>query len=90
MQTQLGPKVIYNAVLNWYKADAAIDFKPVYKIVKDLESAKATVKKLIATSYHCIKDAEIAAEKVRLPKYHKLNITVEEKKYTQKEGQEME
>lgn len=48
-------------------------------ILKDLESAKATVKKLTSTSYHCIKDAEIAAEKVRLPKYHKLNITVEEK-----------
>lgn len=49
------------------------------KIVKDLESAKATVKKLTATSYHCIKDAKIAAEKVHLLKYHKLNITVEEK-----------
>jgi len=49
------------------------------KILKDLESAKATVKKLTATSYHYKKDAEIAAQKVHLPKYHKLNITVEEK-----------
>ncbi len=49
------------------------------KIVKDLESAKALMKKLASTQYYCIKDARIAAEKVRLPKYHKLEITVEEK-----------
>jgi transposase len=49
------------------------------KIVKDLESVKALMKKLTATQYYCIKDARIAAEKVRLPKYHKLNITIKEK-----------
>ena len=49
------------------------------KIVKDLESAKALMKKLVSIRYHCIEDAEIAAQKVRLPKYHKLNIAVEEK-----------
>ena len=37
------------------------------------------MKKLSAIQYHCIEDAGIAAQKVRLPKYHKLNIKVEEK-----------
>jgi len=54
------------------------------KIVKDLESAKAVMKKLASIQYYCIKDARIAAEKVRLPKYHKLNITVKEKKIYKK------
>ena len=49
------------------------------KIVKYLESAKATVKKLTSTSYHFTKDDKISAQKVRLPKYHKLNITIDEK-----------
>lgn len=49
------------------------------KIVKDLQSAKAVMKKLSSMKYYCIEDAKIAAQKVRLPKYHKLNITVEEK-----------
>ena len=49
------------------------------KIIKDLESAKALMKKLTSTSYHCIEDAQVAAKKARLPKYHKLNIAVEEK-----------
>lgn len=42
------------------------------------------MKKLAAIQYHCIEDAGIAAEKVRLPKYHKLNITVKEKKIYKK------
>jgi len=54
------------------------------KIVKDLEAAKATVKKLASIQYYCLKDAEVAAEKVRLPKYHKLKIAVEEKKIYKK------
>ena len=49
------------------------------KILKDLGSAKALMKKLASIRYHCIEDARIAAQKVRLPKYHKLNIKVEEK-----------
>ena len=49
------------------------------KIVKDLQSAKAVMKKLSSIQYYCIEDAMIAAQKVRLPKYHKLNIAVEEK-----------
>jgi len=49
------------------------------KIVKDLQSAKALMKKLASVQYHCKEDATIAAQKVRLPKYHKLNIAVEEK-----------
>jgi transposase len=49
------------------------------KIVKDLESAKAVMKKLSSMKYYCIEDAKIAAQKVRLPKYHKLNIKVQEK-----------
>jgi transposase len=54
------------------------------KIVKDLESAKTVMKKLAAIRYHCIQDAQIAVKKVRLPKYHKLNITVDEKKIYKK------
>ena len=49
------------------------------KIVKDLQSAKALMKKLASMKYHCKEDAKIAAQKVRLPKYHKLNIKVQEK-----------
>ena len=54
------------------------------KIVKDLESANAVMKKLAAVQYHCIEDARVAAKKVSLPKYHKLNITVDEKKIYKK------
>jgi len=54
------------------------------KIVKDLESAGAVVKKLTSIQYYCIKDARVAAEKVHQPKYHKLEITVEEKKIYKK------
>ena len=57
------------------------------KIAKDLESAKALMKKLAAIQYHCIEDATIAAKKVRLPKYHKLNITIEEKTIYKKDIQ---
>lgn len=58
------------------------------KIVKDLEEAKAVKKKLTAIQYYCQKDAKVAAEKVKPPKYHKLNIAVEEKRYTKKEDPE--
>ena len=54
------------------------------KIVKDLESAGAVVKKLTSVQYYCIKDARMAAEKVKPPRYHKLEITVEEKKIYKK------
>ena len=54
------------------------------KIVKDLKAAKAIKKKLSAIQYHCIEDARIATQKVRLPKYHKLNITIDEKKIYKK------
>ena len=54
------------------------------KIAKDLESAGAVVKKLTSIQYYCIKDARVAAEKVHQPKYHKLKITIEEKKIYKK------
>jgi len=54
------------------------------KIVKDMESAKETVKKLTGIAYYCIKDAEVAAEKAKAPKYHKIKIDIGEKKIYKK------
>jgi len=54
------------------------------KIAKDFEAAKAIKKKLAGITYYCIKDAKVAVEKVKLPKYHKLNIDIEEKKIYKK------
>ncbi len=54
------------------------------KIVKDLESAQGIKKRLTGITYYCQKDAKVAAEKVRQPKYHKLNIAIEEKKIYKK------
>ncbi len=54
------------------------------KIARDLESAKAAVKKLTSTTYWCIKDAEVAAGKAKAPKYHKIKIDIGEKKIYKK------
>ncbi len=37
------------------------------------------MKKLASMKYHCAEDAQVEAKKFRLPKYHKLNITIEVK-----------
>jgi len=47
---------------------------------KDLEKAKKIKRELTDTKYFCKKDAEVAAEKVHHPKYHKLKTSIEEKK----------
>jgi len=54
------------------------------EILKDLEIAKKTAKKLNSTQYFCKKDALAAAEKAASPKYHKLKIDIEEKKIYKK------
>ncbi len=54
------------------------------KIAKDMESAKETVKKLVGTAYYCIKDAEVAASKAKVPGYHKIKIDIGEKKIYKK------
>ena len=51
---------------------------------KDLESAKGLAKKLSATSYYCRKDAQVAKEKVKTPRYHKIDIAIKEKKIYKK------
>nr|MBU1328843.1 IS1634 family transposase [Candidatus Omnitrophota bacterium] len=51
---------------------------------KDLEKAKKIKKKLTSTKYFCKKDAEVAAEKEKLPKYHRLKTDIEEKKIYKK------
>ena len=47
---------------------------------KDLERAKKIRKKLTSIEYFCRKDAEVAAEKEKPPKYHRLKTSIEEKK----------
>lgn len=47
---------------------------------KDMEKTKKIKKKLTSIEYFCKKDAEVAAEKQKPPKYHKLKFDVEEKK----------
>jgi len=47
---------------------------------KDLERAKKIKKKLTSTKYFCKKDAQVAAENRKPPKYHKLKIDIEEKR----------
>ena len=51
---------------------------------KDLEKAKKIKKKLTGTEYFCKKDALVAAEKEKLPKYHRLKTDIEEKKIYKK------
>ena len=51
---------------------------------KDLERAKKIKKKLTQMQYFCKKDAEVAAEKEKLPKYHRLKTDIEEKKIYKK------
>jgi transposase len=53
-------------------------------VAKDLESAKGLAKKLSATAYYCRKDAQVAKEKAKRPKYHGLDIAIEEKKIYKK------
>lgn len=54
------------------------------KTQKDLEKAKKIKKKLTQMQYFCKKDAEVAAENRKLPKYHRLKIDIEEKKIYKK------
>jgi len=51
---------------------------------KDLEKAKKIKKKLTSIEYFCKKDAQVAADKQKPPKYHKLKISIEEKKIYKK------
>ncbi len=46
------------------------------ELEKDLEVAKELKKKLESIEYYCYKDAEVAAEKAVLPKYHRLHIKI--------------
>jgi len=49
-----------------------------------LEKAKKIKKKLTSIEYFCKKDAQVAAENRKPPKYHKLKISIEEKKIYKK------
>lgn len=54
------------------------------EVQKDLERAKEIKKKLTTIQYYCRKDAQVALEKQKPLKYHKLNIAIEEKKIYKK------
>jgi transposase len=59
--------------------------KRIDKVVaKDLDSAKGLVKKLSAIAYYCRKDAQVAKDKAKVPKYHRFDIAIEEKKIYKK------
>jgi transposase len=49
------------------------------EIKKDLERAKKIKEELTVTDYFCRKDAEVAAEKKKAAKYHRIKTSIEEK-----------